>query len=350
MLEKETFKQILNYVLVLALFVLAFFVIKPIIAAIIYGILLAYIFHTPYKWTRSKLKNQTLSALLVCVGVLLLSFIFIILVIGSLLNQGINFYLSIQKINIGEAIAKAFPDFLSGSEISSTLVNAINNSISKLIADFIASVGDFIFNLPNFLLQFLITSFVFFFGLRDGEKAMEYFKSLSPLKKETQNKFYKHFEDITKSVLIGQIVIGIIQGVVAGVGYFIFGVPNALLLTIVTIIIGVIPLIGPWLVWIPVDVYLFVIGRDGAGLGLLLYGLFLINWVEVIMRPIIVSRRTELNEAIVLIGMMGGVYFFGVLGLIIGPLVLAYVLLVLELYRKHNLGELDETILFKKQE
>ncbi|MEK6871673.1 MAG: AI-2E family transporter [Nanoarchaeota archaeon] len=348
MIDKEVFKQIINYVLVVGLFIIAFLVIRPIIFSMIYGILLAYLFYPVYRWTKSKLKNETLSALLVCIGILLIVVVIVVVIFWSLLNQGIDFYLTLQKLNIGELIAKALPEFVVTSGLSSTIIGSINSSFSQLIAGFVTTLSKVIFNLPDITVQFFVLAFMFFFGLRDGEAAFEYFRSLSPVKKETQNKFFKHFEDITKSVLIGQVVIGIIQGLVAGVGYFIFGVPNALLLTVLTVVIGILPIIGPWLVWIPVDVYLFVIGRDGAGLGLLIYGLFLINWVEVILRPIIVSRRAQINEVVVFIGMMGGIYFFGVIGLIIGPLILAYVLLVLELYQKHNLSE--DNIIFQKPE
>ena len=165
------------------------------------------------------------------------------------------------------------------------------------------------------------------------------------MKKDVQTRFFQHFKDITNSVLIGQVVVGIIQGVVAGIGYFIFGVPNALLMTLITMIIGIIPIIGPWLVWIPIDIYLFSIDRTGAGLGLFIYGLFLINWVDTIIRPMIVARRTQINPAIVLIGMIGGLYVFGILGLIIGPLILGYVILIFELYRKKSYGD---NIMFKK--
>ncbi|GAG19280.1 unnamed protein product, partial [marine sediment metagenome] len=136
-----------------------------------------------------------------------------------------------------------------------------------------------------------------------------------------------------------------IQGIIAGIGYFIFGVPNALLLTILTIFVGIIPLIGPWLVWVPIDIYLFASGHSGAGFGLLIYGLVVISWLDTIIRPLIVSRKSQINPAIVIIGMIGGLFVFGILGLLAGPLILAYVLLVIELYRKKTF---NKNIIFKE--
>jgi predicted PurR-regulated permease PerM len=133
----------------------------------------------------------------------------------------------------------------------------------------------------------------------------------------------------------------------AGIGYLIFGVPSALLLTLFTIFVSIIPFVGAWLGWVPVDIYLFSAGRVDAAIGLLIYGLIVVSLIDNVLRTIIISRRTKLNSAIVLIGMIGGLLAFGVLGLIIGPLVLAYVLLVIEIYKKRTQSE---SILFEKTE
>ncbi len=344
MLDKDNFKELLNYILVIGLFIIAFIVIKPIIFAIIYGVLFAYVLYPVYKYTLSKIKNENASAFIICMGLLFILLIFTSIILGSLLNQVLSLYSSLQKTNLTNIIQSSLPDFFS-SELSTNMVSSINSSISKLLAKFASSIGDFVLDLPSFILQILVVFLILFYSLKDGEKAFEYIKSLSPLKKEVQEKFFQHFKNITKSVLVGQIVVGIFQGIIAGIGYFIFGVPNALLLTLLTMIIGIIPIIGPWLVWIPIDIYLFAIGRTGAGLGLLIYGLFLINWIDTIIRPLIVSRKTQINPAVILIGMIGGLFVFGILGLILGPLILAYVLLVIEIYRKQKF---DENIIFKK--
>jgi len=340
----KIFRQVLNYILIGILFLLAFIIIEPILIAIIYGLLLSYILYPVYKFILSKVKYENLSAFLICLGVFLILFILFSVILGALFNQLINFYITLQKMDTTKVIEASLPGIIS-SDVSSNMATSIESSLSRLLAKTTSYIGDFILNLPNLLLQILVVFLIFFFSLRDGEKAIKYLRGLSPLNKETQAKFFQQFKGITQSVLIGQIVVGIIQGIIAGVGYFIFGVPNALLLTALTVMIGVIPIIGPWLVWIPVDVYLFIVNRPGAGMGLLIYGLFLINWVDTIIRPMIVSKRTQINPAIILIGMIGGIFVFGVLGLIIGPLILAYVLLVLELYRKQTLGE---SIMFKK--
>ena len=348
MLNKENFKDLIIYILVIGLFILGGIILKPVARPIIYGLLLAYIFYPIYKLIKSKLKNENLSAFIVCLTVLTMIISLITVIFSSLLKEIINLYLMLQKTDLISIIKQTLPEFLASSETSSTIVNAINTSLSNILATYLEKISSMILNIPITLLQIFVIIFIFFFALRDGAKAIEYIESLSPLKKETHGKFFTHLKDITNSVLLGQILVGILQGVFAGIGYFIFGVPNALLLTVLTIIIGIIPLIGPWFVWIPVDIYLFATGRTVAGVGLLIYGIILINWVDTFVRPLIVSKKTKINTGIIIIGMIGGIFTFGLLGLILGPLILAYILLTMELYRKKDLTS-KNSLLFKEE-
>ena len=348
MTEKKNIKEVVTLVLVLGLFILAAIILKPVAIAIFSGILLAYIFSPLYRWLLSKIKNENLSAFLIGIGLLLLILGVTILIFSSLISQAIDLYLGLQGVDLTNMVRNIVPSFFP-TEFSTTLASSLSTFLSTFLANSLSRFSNFILELPIFLLQLFVIIFIFFFSLRDGEKAVEYINSLSPLKKEIQEKFFKQFKYITNSVLVGQIIIGIVQGVVAGIGYWIFGVENALILTALTMLVGVIPLIGPWLIWVPVDIYLFAAGRSGAGIGLLIYGLLIVSWLDAFIRPIIVSRKTQINSAIVIIGMIGGLFTFGILGLIIGPLVLAYILLVIELYRKKTLKESDK-IIFKEIE
>jgi len=330
MITEKIFKDVITAVLIIGLFILAGLIIKPVAISILFGILLAYIFYPIYRWILAQIKSENLSAFLVCLILLSIVLIPTILILT-------NVYLGLQETGF-VTIKDSILSFLSSSGLSSTL---LTNSLNEIIEN----LKNFVLDLPIILLQFFIVIFVFFFSLRDGRKAIEYLRSLSPLSKEIENKFFMQFKGITNSVLLGQVVVGIIQGLVAGIGYFIFGVPYALILTLLTMLVGIIPLIGPWLVWVPVNIYLFLAGRTGAGLGLLIYGFIIISWLDTIIRPLIVSKRTEINSAIVIIGMIGGLFVFGVLGLILGPLILGYVLLIIEIYRKKRTSE---SLFFKK--
>ena len=109
--------------------------------------------------------------------------------------------------------------------------------------------------------------------------------------------------------------------------------PNALLLSLLAVVAGVFPIIGTGLVWIPLLIYLFIAGNTLSAVGVLLFGT-LSSSLDNLVRPLIVSKMTKLNSSIVLIGMIGGLLMFGVLGIILGPLILSYLLILLEFYRK----------------
>ncbi|MDP2925438.1 MAG: AI-2E family transporter [Nanoarchaeota archaeon] len=349
MKDKDSFKDFINYVLIIVLFILAGLVIYPVLYAIIYGILIAYIFFPVHKYLRKKMKSEFWSALIVCLGLIIIIIAAIILIFGLVFNQIVNLYLFLQKIDIVDILRKTLPTFLTSSGISENVIGSLNTYVSGLIANSLRTFTKIISDLPNIIIQLAVVIFTFFFALKDGEKTIEYFKSVSPVKKETEDKVFKQFKEVTNSVLIGQIFVGIIQGIVAGIGYFIFGVPNATLLTFITIVTAMIPVVGAWLVWVPVDIYLFASGNTAAGVGLLIYGVVLVSWIDNLVRTIIISRKTEINLWVVLIGMLGGLIFFGFIGFLIGPLILAYVLLVIEIYRKNTDGE-SNNLIFKKSE
>ncbi|MFA5173765.1 MAG: AI-2E family transporter [Candidatus Pacearchaeota archaeon] len=345
MLTEKNFRTIVSAVLATGLFILAAITIKPIIYQIVFGILLAYIFFPIYQFTNKRIKNPNLSALLICVVTLAILLIPLIFAFNSLMKQVVEIYFILQKINLGDIIAKMTPSFLS-TDLGTHLASSLNGFVANTLTASIQALTNFVLALPTNLLKLFVILFVFFFGLRDGEGVIQYLKTLSPFTKETGEQFFKHFKEITYSVLVGQIVIGILQGILAGVGYYIFGVNNVIILTLLTILVSIIPFIGAWLVWVPIDIYLFSAGDTGAALGLFIYGLVVVSTIDNILRPLIISRRTKISSAIVMIGMIGGLFVFGVLGLIIGPLILAYVLLVLEIYRKNK----GESVLLEKKE
>jgi len=189
-----------------------------------------------------------------------------------------------------------------------------------------------VLNLPNILIQLAVVFFTFYFVLRDKEQFFSYIQSLIPFSKEIEKKIVHYTKGITVSVIYGQVIIGIIQGIIAGAGFFIFGVPNALLLTLLTCLAGIFPIVGTAIIWIPVALYLLISGNPLAAVGVTIFGI-ISSVIDNFLRPIIVSRRSKIHPAILLIGMIGGLFMFGILGFILGPLILSYLLILLEIYR-----------------
>lgn len=339
MIDKEHFKDILTYILIIALLVLAVIILKPIAAAIIYGLLLAYILFPIHRIVLKKIKNEYIASFIVCIGLFVVVGGVIAIIISTLFDQLLDFYFTLKGAELSTTLLNIFEKLPFPPEVTSSLADNIRTSFSNLLLNFLGKFNEFLLKIPILALNFLVFLFVLFFTLKDGEKAINYLKSVSPIKKETEEKFLKKFKDVTNSVLLGQVLVGIVQGLTAGVGFFIFKVDNALLLTILSIICSVIPMVGPWLVWVPVNVILFSSTKPEIAIGFLIYNMFLTSLIDNVLRPFVVSRKTEINSAIIIVGMVGGFLVFGILGLIIGPLVLAYVLLMMEIYKKKNLDE-----------
>lgn len=336
-MKEEDFKRAMLIVLIAALVVLAFIIIRPIIMAVIFGFILAYLFKPVYEKLHRVIKSPSLTAGIIVIGLLVVIIIPIILLTPVITNQVVDVYVSIQNADLALILQENFPNFFSSISNSADLAAATSSFTSNLAGWFLTGLKNLLFNLPFIVLQTVIVLFTFFFMLRDYDMTKQYFLSVSPFSKDSQSKFYEKFEQVTNSILYGQLIVGVLQGIIAGIGYFVFGVPNALLLTILTMFVGIIPIIGPWLVWMPVDAYLFMSGQTTAAIGLLIYGLLIINWIDSLIRPLIVSRMTKMNSAIALVGMIGGLYAFGILGLILGPLILAYLLLVAEFYKERKI-------------
>jgi len=345
MIDEKLFNKIASIVLMSVLVVLTFLIIRPILASTVFALILAFIFYPVYKKLRIKVKSNNLAALIVTAFILIIIIVPLIFLTPLLVKQTFEVYKYIQNENLVDAVQKIFPSVFTTQEISKDIAIAIHNFTSNIASDFLNNFSQILLNSPIILLHLLLILFVFFFGLRDGDKLISYIQSLSPLSKESEKKVFQQFKDITNSVIFGQIVVGIIQGIVTGIALFIFKIPNALVLTLLATLAGVLPIIGPALVWVPVDIYLFLSGRIGAGIGLLIYGLFIISWVDALIRPLIVSKKTKINSAIVLVSMIGGLFVFGILGLILGPLIIAYLILILEAYRNKK----TESILIQKE-
>jgi predicted PurR-regulated permease PerM len=342
MIDKKSTDKFIIIILVAILFIVAFIILRELIVSIFYGLILAYILHPIQRRVSKKIKNETLSALIVSIVFFVIVIFAALLIITSLINQTTSLFNSFQNVDLKGVITKILPKSMSTGS-SDTIIGSLNSYITNFATGLENKAKNFFLDTPRLLLDLIITIFVFFFALRDGKKLLEYIRSLSPFKTETTERIIKRFREVTSSVLLGQVLVGLLQGIVCGIGYFIFGVPNLVVLIYITIIVSLIPFAGHGLVWVPVDIYLFVIGRTTAGIGFLIYGLIVITAVENLSRPIFVSRKTHINTGIIIIGMMGGLLTIGFSGLILGPLILSYILLMFDIYKKEVMIKKEET-------
>ena len=326
------FKKITAAILLVALLVLSFFLIRPILLAVIVGIILAFILEPLYRRTLSVVKSKNLSAILIVTLLIVLVILPFWFLVPVFVDQSIKFYAASQQVDLVGPIRDVFPSLFTSGTFTEEVSSILSNFVTKITNGLVGYLSDLILNLPNLLIQLAIVLFTFYFTLKDKELLFSYARSLMPFSKEVESKLIDSTKGITISVIYGQVIVGAIQGIIAGAGFFIFGVPNALLLTFVAALAGIFPIIGTVIIWVPVALYLLLTGNVFAAVGVTIFGL-ISSIADNFLRPIIVSRRSKIHPAILLIGMIGGLFMFGFLGFILGPLIISYLLIFLEIYR-----------------
>lgn len=334
MIEEAYLRRGLSIVIVLGLIVLSYILLKPILMSLITGVILASIFVPVFKKLNKKIKNKSAVSLILTILLILLIVIPSWILIPILLNESISIFRATQSLDLVTPVKAAFPSLFSNEEVASELARSLQNFAQDITGNLMNSVAGFLLEeFPNLVLYMTVILFSFFFVLRDHEQLIRYVKGISPFPKEIDKKLFKSTKDITNSVLYGQFVIGMLQGVLVGVGFFIFGVPNALFLTILAVIAGIFPVIGATIIWVPLVIYLFFTGWSLWPLfGIIAFGVAG-SFFENSTKPAMVSRKTNVHSGVILFGMIGGLIVFGIMGFVIGPLVLAYLLIFFDIIR-----------------
>ncbi len=334
-INDKLIKEISAIVVILLFGVLVFFAIQPLIYAIIWGLILGYVFMPVYHWILKYVKNDYLAASLT----LLLSALIILIpmwfIIPVMIEQIFEIYKFSQAMDMQGFVNSLFPG--ASTQFIAQFGATLNTMIGKLASAIMNSLVDMSLNLPLMLVDVFTAGFVFFFTLKDAEKLKAFIRSISPLSKSKESILIKQFKDITYSTVYGRFIVGIAQGLLAGLGFMIFGIKNALLLTMLCVFLAVLPVLGVFLVWIPVAIYMFAAGNIALAIAFVLYNLILVSNIDNLLMAYIVSKKTTLSPVFALISSIGGLFLFGITGLILGPLIFAYFIILVDLYRNKNL-------------
>lgn len=185
--------------------------------------------------------------------------------------------------------------------------------------------------------------FLLFFLVRDGGDFATWLHEVSPLPDPVTEDLLDRLAGITRAVLVGHVLVALIQGTLAGVALFVLGVPNAVFWTFVMIVLALIPFVGSFVVWAPASAWLFVQGRVGAAIGLAVYGVILVSLSDDYLRPVITDRYAEVNPAVIIVGVVGGLAAFGFVGLFVGPIVVGALKESAEIYAEYY-GKRADTV------
>ncbi|MEX1258473.1 MAG: AI-2E family transporter [Gemmatimonadota bacterium] len=184
----------------------------------------------------------------------------------------------------------------------------------------------------NFLLQTFIVLYSLYFFLKDGPEILRTILYYIPLRPEEENSLLERFVSVTRATLKGSLLIGVIQGGLAGLAFWAAGVPGAAFWGTVMVVLSIIPAIGSGLVWVPAVLYLFLRGEALAGVLLLSWCVVVVSSVDNFLRPLLIGRDAKMSDLLILLSTLGGILFFGVLGFIVGPIVAALFVTVWHIY------------------
>ena len=186
-------------------------------------------------------------------------------------------------------------------------------------------------NMAGLIAQFFIMTFLVFSFLKDGVRFLERLKYLSPLRAEQEDFIFTSLRKVSKSVLLGSICIALLQGVVGGIGLAIAGIPALFWGTMMSFT-SLIPVLGTGLIWVPAIGYLLLIGEVSMAIFLGLWCGILVTGIDTILRPIIVREASRVSTIYVFLAILGGISTFGALGILYGPLILTFLMVMLDLY------------------
>jgi predicted PurR-regulated permease PerM len=324
-------------------------ILRPFIAPLILGAVLATIAFPLFLRVRARLHNSDTKAGLVMIVLITIGVILPVLVIIFLLVQQANTVVqemrsgevarTLQRMNLTERLPwlqKVAP----GLDLTTISPQRVILPIAQKAPAWIAEHGtEVVGGIAGMLIGLFLVLLSTYFFFVEGDTIGRELRTLSPLPARYNEQFAHSFKGVIDATFRGQVVTSLSQGAAAAVGFWIAGVPGAILWGAVTTIASLLPVVGAAVVWVPAIAYLFVSASIGARgyfgpVFLLIWGAILVPILEHIVRPWAMKGKTELPAIPLLISVLGGMEAFGFIGLVVGPLVFSLLTSVIDIYKR----------------
>ncbi len=290
------------------------------------GIPVFYVVFSPvYTWLTRRMKPGFAAAAVVVLGILLI-LIPAISVVGLVVAEAQSMAAGVIR---SPAIDRLSELRVAGFDVGAQVASLGQRAVTWIGASAFALLG----TAGRALLHIAIAFFgLYFLLIAGGGAAWGRLRPYIPFSAKNADRLAKRFHDVTMATLIGTGVTAILQGVLVGLAFWAVGLPSALFWGVVTAVTSIFPVLGSGLIWLPGAVVLAVQRDFPRAIALLLFGLIVIGNIDNVIRPIVFRRWAQIHPLITLIGAFAGVRFFGILGLIIGPLALSYFVELLQMY------------------
>ncbi len=357
-MEGDATKRYFIVVLTVLAIVLAFFLIKPYLLAVLAGAVFSMMLYPSYVWINKRFNNGTYSAVLIVVLVVLLFLLPAAYVIRSFGTESYYVYnVFRQKITTVDTL---FPHCESGficgliTPVTTYLGDPevqyyLKEGLSKINKSILEYSANFIFTLPEIILQVTIFLMALFAFLRDAAKVQHYLRDCVPLSDEHQEYLFQRCKETLYGVIYGSIVVSLLQGLAGGIVFALFGFPSWIFWTVVMFLLSFIPVL-PWVLFAPAGFTMIYNGivtgqtfLTVQGILFLLLGLLIITAVDAFYKPYIIGSRTRMPNLVVVLGLVGGAQWFGLIGVLLGPVILSFLFSVLDIYHKlsHKRGKMS---------
>ena len=317
------------------------------ISAIVLALLIASVFYPVYFLLKRAFRNrEPLTSLLLTVLILFILVVPVGWFVGTLSNEAFDLYKrtgnAVNLQHIEETLKndpvwadrlRRLADF-TGREITAADIEAFVSATGKRIGLFLyGQISSMATNVFSFLIHFFLMMLTIYYLFRDGPRLKDYMIQLLPVPREQLEKVADKFQEMGRAVFVGNGLSGIIQGLMGGFGFFLFGLNSPVLWGFVITFMAFLPIIGASVVFIPATAILLLQGEVGVAIGFLVYNLFYSSVVEYFVKPRLIGQGMKMNALLVFIGIIGGIKLFGILGIIYGPLIITIFLTLAEIYR-----------------
>jgi predicted PurR-regulated permease PerM len=335
-----------QWILLIALTGLALYlcwtILQPFLPVLLWASVLVIVFHPAYQWWRTRLGGPSLAALVTTVLVVVTIIVPLVGVSSAVIAQLQGAASAAQGQVTGlladpnqaarlQQVMEWLDRYtgLDALEVKSALQQAATAASQVLVQSTISVLGGAF----GFLLSTFFVMFTMYYLFRDGDAAVEVLRSMLPLERSKSEALIRRTGEIVSASVYGVVVIAVVQGTLGGLMFWVLGLPSPLVWCVVMIVLATIPMLGTFLVWVPAAIFLAVTGHVIKALVLTFWGAVVIGMADNLLRPRLVGDRAQMHELLIFFSVLGGLQVFGVIGILLGPVVLAIGLALLEAFR-----------------
>lgn len=324
-------------VALIATAILSFFIFQPFLFALVLALVFGVVFKPFYRGVMLRLRvGSGVAALFTILAVVAFIFTPLMLIGTQVVQEAAGVYASLTEKGGTSGILKILDQGVDDLKIIFPPLKEVAINTDEYAKQGLTWVVRHLGSLFSDFAKIMMSLFVFlvalYYLLKDGEKMRRFLIELSPLRDRNDEAIFKKLEGAANSILKGNLLIAFTQGILVALGFWIFGVPNAVLWGSVAVITAIIPGVGTALVLLPGIVFLFLTGSTASGFGLLVWGVGAVGLIDNFLGPRLVGKGMQLHPLVVLLSVLGGIAFFGPVGILMGPLTVSFLFALLEVY------------------